>query len=50
MPEENRMEDRYRNHYRWGPEVASCGAVELMVESGEAVFSEFRLAAVEPLP
>jgi len=35
--------------YRWGPEVVSTGPVELMVEHGEAIFSDFRLAAIEPL-
>ena len=49
LPEVGRMNDRYRNHYRWGPEVAASGAVELMVEHGEAVFSGFRLASIEPL-
>ena len=34
--------------YRWGPEVVSAGPVELMVEHGKAVFSEFRLVLIEP--
>ncbi len=35
--------------YRWGPEVVSTGPVELMVERGKAIFSDFRLASIEPL-
>jgi len=36
-------------HYRWGPDAAKTGAVELMVERGKAIFSDLRLASLEPL-
>jgi beta-fructofuranosidase len=38
-----------RRHYGWGPKAAGIGAIELMAESGAAVFSDLRLAAIEPL-
>ena len=49
LPEVGKLANSYRRHYRWGPEVPRSGAVELMAEGGRATFSDFRLAAIEPL-
>lgn len=49
LPESGKLAESYRRHYRWGSSVPRSGAVELMAENGQAIFSDFRLASIEPL-
>ena len=54
IPEAGKREDVElisipRRHYGWGPKAARTGSVELMIERGKAIFSDLRLASIEPL-
>jgi len=49
IPEPGSVSRGYQEHYRFGPETANRGNIELMVEEGNAKFSGFRLATLEAM-